>query len=363
MVKRTTYFIDVIRAIATISVIISHIVFMYYNGAAQSVFTYLLQPSENISGGGIERITEFLQGFSFGSFGVALFYLVSGFCICFSVEKRSFIKFWLHRLVRIYPVYCIGFGMVFIGILLYANYYSRLGVQYSFNDYIVQISLIRDWLWKPSIDGLSWTLETQLKIYFVISLIRASGTLDNYKGISITGIICGVLALFFGVCARKSFGSDLYPYAAFYTFSFGLVFCAFSMIGVCFYNYYLQRWSDEEFAKSLLWCIIGISIAVLGGVLREQALSIFYGYGAAGVLFSVLFVMNPQKENKIVNIISKYSFSLYVVQGGCYMIMSIIDHSIGVCIYVNIIITFVVLFILAYFLYNVVEKNTARIKI
>ena len=93
-------------------------------------------------GGGIERITEFLQGFSFGSFGVALFYLVSGFCICFSVEKRSFIKFWLHRLVRIYPVYCIGFGMVFIGILLYANYYSRLGVQYSFNDYIVQISFI-----------------------------------------------------------------------------------------------------------------------------------------------------------------------------------------------------------------------------
>ena len=42
-------------------------------------------------------------------------------------------------------------------------------------EYAIQATTLRDWFWIPTVDGIGWTLEVQLKMYivrFLLSRVR-----------------------------------------------------------------------------------------------------------------------------------------------------------------------------------------------
>ena len=84
-------FLDCIRGVAALAVLVEHI------GA-------LLWP----------RFHVFVHNsFNFGKFGVAAFFLTSGFVIPFSLERgNSLPKFWISRFFRLYPLYWLSLTMV-----------------------------------------------------------------------------------------------------------------------------------------------------------------------------------------------------------------------------------------------------------
>ncbi|MCQ4062259.1 acyltransferase, partial [Klebsiella pneumoniae] len=50
-----------------------------------------------------------LPQFNWGAFGVALFFLISGFVIPFSFVKATWLSFLVGRFFRIFPLYAVGF--------------------------------------------------------------------------------------------------------------------------------------------------------------------------------------------------------------------------------------------------------------
>src|ERR1700744_557017 len=51
----------------------------------------------------------------FGETGVVAFFLVSGFVIPLSLEKTASLRlFWIHRVLRIYPLYILVFILTFL---------------------------------------------------------------------------------------------------------------------------------------------------------------------------------------------------------------------------------------------------------
>jgi peptidoglycan/LPS O-acetylase OafA/YrhL len=60
----------------------------------------------------------------FGTFGVELFFVISGFVIMNSVRKYDLREFLLRRLIRIYPLFA-AFTIAFFALSLITNFHSH----------------------------------------------------------------------------------------------------------------------------------------------------------------------------------------------------------------------------------------------
>ena len=150
--KNRFAFVDNLRAVAIILVVIFHYTYHYES-------TYLLR-SDNWS----------LEIAKFGWSGVDLFFIVSGYCIAMTITKsKNFFEFIIRRFARLYPGY-LACGILtlifyscfdlpgrevtwFVGFmnLIFANFIPGLNFQY--------------------IDGIYWALIVEIKFYLFFGII------------------------------------------------------------------------------------------------------------------------------------------------------------------------------------------------
>ena len=104
----------------------------------------------------------------FGSYGVQLFFMVSGFVIYWSIGsiKRP-LDFVISRFSRLYPVYWCA--VVFTFTLVY--YFGLPGREVSFFQALVNLTMLQSYLKVPSVDGVYWTLAVEITFYFWVFLI------------------------------------------------------------------------------------------------------------------------------------------------------------------------------------------------
>lgn len=106
MMNKKIEFLDFIRVIATVSVFASHIIFLFWtnNAAVQDLWQ---TPAVSYSSEWFSKLCHYFRGINFGPFGVALFFLISGFTFLPSAGK-SVKPFWWKKFIRIYPIYWGG---------------------------------------------------------------------------------------------------------------------------------------------------------------------------------------------------------------------------------------------------------------
>src|SRR5215469_5032900 len=117
--NRHVEILDYVRALAILLVLSFH--------ALGSAFEYEALPWNGwIRDFSVPLSYIFLLPFSFGGVGVALFFVVSGFCIHLSFQRqgRDWRSFWIRRFFRIYPAYLAA--MAFAVICLQANKQTNL---------------------------------------------------------------------------------------------------------------------------------------------------------------------------------------------------------------------------------------------
>lgn len=100
----------------------------------------------------------------FGYLGVPLFFMISGFVIFASAERRSPWDFLISRASRLYPalLVCVSFTTL----MLWWDGHRTPITQYLFN-----LTLLNDYLRIPNIDGVYWTLQAELKFYGCVFLL------------------------------------------------------------------------------------------------------------------------------------------------------------------------------------------------
>ena len=150
--KGRIYELDALRGIAVLAVILFHYTFKY---------------NEEYNQIGLENSFNF----SYGHFGVELFFIISGYVIFMTVDKiktaRQFI--WL-RFTRLFPVYWTGVVFTFVLVSLI----GLPGREITFKAFLFNFTMLQDLFQIPSVDGAYWSLLPELMFYLAMLILIES---------------------------------------------------------------------------------------------------------------------------------------------------------------------------------------------
>lgn len=292
-------FCDELRGFAAIIVMLSHFTIGFN---ALHGFLYNPLTSDDIFPSWFLRLLPID-----GAFGVAIFFLISGFIIPFSLQKRSAFKFLQARIIRIYPVYVVSALITtLLGLVLFDFDFQKIII------FIKSITLFRDWLGGPAVDGVLWTLEVEIKFYLYIALM-----LPILRSKPIIVIIIPLIIVVFFIFLLKIHPS--YPIESTFQgyrtvlnvvlYDFG--FLSYMNIGLIIYLYHVGKfnksWSMMLILFSLIVCLIFIKERYQSNNLVLEiylfALVVFLFFYKFGIFFKIGFS----------GFFAKISYPLYAV--------------------------------------------------
>src|SRR6202034_2038464 len=131
------------------------------------------------------------QWLNLGQYGVFVFFLVSGYIVPASLERKGSIRgFWVSRVFRLYPLYLVAVGAM---IVLWAAGIGSLSgmntdtVTASFAD----VFMLQSVLWAPTLPNVVWSLAYEMAFYLLLTALFLGGAHRR----------SGRYALIFGVAA------------------------------------------------------------------------------------------------------------------------------------------------------------------
>lgn len=196
-------------------------------------------------------------GFPIGHVAVTLFYVISGFLISRSYENfraRSSVPalgFYLDRLIRIYPGYCVALGLTVLLIKYGRSDFYSIGATFPPPDltgHVLRgnVYILRMNMDVPAIDNPTWSLAAEIQFYLAVPLLA----------ILPFPLFAAVVAASMGVQqyayhALPPGDADWLAYRSLYGMLF--VFC----MGIC-----LARLDDRRFAR-LLAAVVALQVVLL----------------------------------------------------------------------------------------------------
>jgi peptidoglycan/LPS O-acetylase OafA/YrhL len=340
-------------------VIWSHYVGVFEaNDTIQSIFPQMLPRSQSKTVFFTNIVIAFESlNINFGALGVSVFFLITGFLTAKSLDRDNRASYLVKRVFRIYPVYIVGTVILYLTTFAYTRWAGT--AMPGARDFVIQASLLRDWLWIPSVDQIGWTLEVQIKMYLLYFLLHKLRVLQRSKTVMLTAGTGAVLAVGIWPYADAIANFNWRAYTVLYVCMFSIVFLIYGLLGTVFYQYFCGRWTRKEsivtggFCLFCFWMSLEES-ALAGANLRS------YLVGAA--LFGATFLLRDRIQCKhAIAFISTISFSIYIVHGlNGYYLLSILDHY-GINPYISLCITTGTALLLACGLYRFVEKPGAQL--
>lgn len=147
------YLLDGLRLIAALGVV-------FYHYTARDHPFWGDSPSETF---------QFISRFTvYGSLGVHLFFVISGFVILMSTQGRTVGEFVASRVSRLYPAYWAAVLSVVVLSTLVA---PRLFPTPSPQDVLVNLTMTQTAFNVPHLDGVYWTLWVELLFYLLVGLL------------------------------------------------------------------------------------------------------------------------------------------------------------------------------------------------
>ncbi|WP_195780973.1 acyltransferase family protein [Priestia megaterium] len=275
-------FLDTIRCIAALSVIVQHLGEKHFIWFAEFTTNY----------------------FQFGMFGVILFFLSSGFVIPVSLQNNnSLVKFWIKRIFRLYPLYI--FSLVAALILIKLNLYRE--ANFSLKEIVLQLTMLQKFLGIPLIIHSHWTLSLEMIFYILISVLFLM-KLIKYSTILAVSSVIGALIISLQVDE-----------------GYGLVFYLATMfVGTVFYRYFKKEISFKTIAFTVILILSSVvlmaKVQLFGKYTTEEFgarnfLPVINAWIGAYILFILLFTFRKYKQLPSTLFLGKISYSMYLVQG------------------------------------------------
>lgn len=352
-------FANMLRGLAALSVLVAHFLGGFWS--SQDAISGLLNaPPLQLTMVSYFAPLHFSSHFSYSSFGVALFFLISGFVIPFSLDGLSVKGFFIARFFRIYPVYiaCLAIS-VFVIWLLGCLVTDRI-FPYSLNNIILQGSLLRGWFWSiPSIDGLSWTLEIEMVFYLVVAIMAPFivGPKNSGGSCLIIYALAAPLICILGVAGASNIGG---PWQSIlYYATFVVPFTIFMFSGTFFYLYLNSNISTADLVLGLMASLFGFSVSMFAHPsLKEHVIDSYY---LALIVFTACFFAKDSfKGNRLLDAIARISYPLYAVHAiiGYSAMYILVSNNFAPWIAASC--AFCITLCLAYVLHIMVEQPTMR---
>jgi peptidoglycan/LPS O-acetylase OafA/YrhL len=355
-------FATVLRGIAALLVLLSHYLGVFWL-RRDDVAGLIFMPALSLEQHRVPVYVAWLNSVPlvrWGSLGVALFFLISGFVIPFSLSKATAASFAVNRLFRIVPTYAVGFTLALVALWFGTRYFGRpwpLGTREILIHYVPGL---RDLFGLRSIDGIVWTLEVEMKFYAICAV---SIVLFRKRPLALLVVPCLVFLAAMGIgCFMPGWArTDAHLYWMFFPFLFSSSSIVYMFIGTSLF--FVQRGYIAErhgyllsmalfCATVLLWNGIDLGIPVYRAWSYGFAFLIF----AAGFSFQKLFV-----RNRITSFLADISYPLYVIHGVAGYVLLRLLLEWGWKRWQALILVTVLAFILSWIIHKWIEAPTQKI--
>ena len=174
-VGRRIEYLDGLRGIAALAVVLQHTAETIMSCDPASVA--LLRPG-------------FVDFFNFGRFGVALFFLISGFVVPFSFKRPHPIQsFAISRIFRLYPAYWASLA------LAVALFPALTGRSFTLLQVAANSTMAQAVFGQADVIGAYWTLLIELAFYVLCAAIFAAGLLSDWRCLVAAALICVATSL------------------------------------------------------------------------------------------------------------------------------------------------------------------------
>ena len=351
-------FITTLRGMACLIIIFEHV---FMGGIKKLNDTWSYFPDMNYDNRYLIQpyISSFIAtfDFSFPAYGVALFFLITGFTTLLSLSENSNSKYLVKRVFRIYPTYIASFSITVLSVYIYCRY-RNVSFPYTLKDYLCHISMFRNWLWSPYIDQGVWTLELNMDFYififFAYKLLRGG----EQKKVNIVAIVLGVIQIGVFVASNNVIvGTVLW--CRLYTLLKVIPYIVFQLIGFTICNHFFNKISVLELCKSIV-VLLGIFIVTCYFSIENTVNIASYIYGI--VTFLGFYAARGELRNaKILNGIAIISYPLYVMHGLIGYIILAILNAYSSDFYLSFIVAVSIPMILATIIHVTVEKTSIRL--
>lgn len=310
------YFLQALRGLAASIVCIFHLVCLYWEQPYKlhTAFSWLYPLDVNVHV--VSKILEKVElcGIDLGAFGVSVFFLISGFVISLSLSRNKLSSFFIKRIFRIYPTYISGLSITCVYIYIYMDVTQNRDFPFRLSEVCIQASLLRDWFWQPTIDGISWTLEVEWKFYILAGLLflwKRAYYPETFL------VIAGVLTMF-NVCSYEYLPLLLreYPwwYQKVWVVSFSTVFLQWMFLGTCLYHLFERHWSFKTCCMMIGVLYATTWIATYYSVIHENFYTLWLNYTVALVCFLCVYTLRGHiVYNRLFDRLGAISYPLYVV--------------------------------------------------
>jgi peptidoglycan/LPS O-acetylase OafA/YrhL len=169
---RRLAWLDALRGIAALCVVYSH-------------FSYLVLP-------GVGRVVY--SFFHPGLYGVLVFFMISGYIVPASLERKGSIRsFWVSRVFRLFPLFAVAVAAALV--LYEAGWGSLRGTQDNAGaSVLAHLFMLSDLLGGNDILGPLWTLSYEMVFYLLVTALFRAG-LHRRSGSLATAFAAGALLL------------------------------------------------------------------------------------------------------------------------------------------------------------------------
>lgn len=248
--------------------------------------------------------------FKFGTTGVDLFFMISGFVIFMSIQNISKgTDFIINRVSRLYPAYWTAVTFTFILIILKSTFD---GVSFNINqlyNFIVNLTMFQFYFKVQDLDGPYWTLVIEMIFYIFILIIYRLKLLNRLNLIGLS--VCIVVVLSINIFPESRLIKGIIWWIPL------LQFLPLFLAGTVFYRIYQSKENQIQNYLILIFCLSS-QVALFPFVGRSFHFINQFEYFISLSLYYFLFVLFV--NNKLQFIINRFSIFLGTISYSLYLI-------------------------------------------
>ncbi|WP_307528807.1 acyltransferase family protein [Streptomyces umbrinus] len=153
---------------------------------------------------------DLMPQFNTGRYGILVFFLVSGYIIPASLERRGCVRtFWIGRVFRMYPLWATAVAAVLAVNLLGFSDMRDFGGQSAATVSVAHAGLLQELLGTPSVLLVLWTLSYEMAFYLLVVALFTVRLHQRSAAVAVTLAVLAAVSVAAGVTLQASALSDL----------------------------------------------------------------------------------------------------------------------------------------------------------